>query len=282
MNLKNYLTDEKKALSLGIALLTMQTIALAQDQVVIRQLGRDGKLEWSVPTTNAVSTVEWSHSVDGPWNQTWADLLNLNSNETTLAASVPMFYRISTWTNGLLAEVRPGVRMTYRAQDQNGRIWNSEWDLVGYITFPGIDDTYTMMRRPEYGDSFEGVGEDVNFSMMVFQATANKVVEYEGREQLLYQDASVGTVWTNEYRETTGTVTITAREEITVPADSFSTIKHVVEISDPHCCGLPARVVTWVARGVGVVRQERYLESTDPNPGRTYELLSVKMLDGPQ
>ncbi|MCP5525423.1 MAG: hypothetical protein H7A47_01280 [Verrucomicrobiales bacterium] len=263
------------ALGFGVSLVGGATGVLGQDQVRIERLAADGSLRWSVPTPNAVSTVEWASSPQGPWRASWGELRYHQSNSLAQTAFVPTFYRISTWTNGLLTEVRPGMRMTYRAQDDNSNEWESVWQNVGTTTLVGYQDVFTWMRRPELGDSFD-IGHDGNMAGMIFKATGDQVIEYEGREVLHYRDAPIGTAWTNGYRETTGTVTIVAREEIAVPAGTYQTIRHELVITNHDCCGLPARVVTWLARGVGVVRQERYRQPADAVPGRIYELQSIE------
>lgn len=74
--------------------------AASSTELRIDSLNRNGLLTWTNSVSNATYRVEWAGSIEGPWNP-FSALTNLDSivaSNTTVTATVPMFYRV-VWTD---------------------------------------------------------------------------------------------------------------------------------------------------------------------------------------
>lgn len=84
----------------GLAVLLAAVGAFAQ-QVEIVSFHRNGMLTWT-GTTDCISyEVQWASSLDGPWTNSWESLTHIPATTGTIAALVPMFYRVVASTNRL-------------------------------------------------------------------------------------------------------------------------------------------------------------------------------------
>ena len=79
---------------------SLSLIATGQDFMITSFPG-NGTVVWEYPTNGVTSyRVEWASQAGGPWTDTWNNLRGIAPTGMTMAAAVPMFYRVmATVTN---------------------------------------------------------------------------------------------------------------------------------------------------------------------------------------
>lgn len=76
----------------ALCLLSVSTYAQTS---VITSLQSNGVITWTNNVTNAIYSIEWSSSLNGPWSFSWDSLINITSGTNlSMSTSVPMFYRV--------------------------------------------------------------------------------------------------------------------------------------------------------------------------------------------
>lgn len=206
--------------------------SLAYGQAVeIQSFRSNGNLTWSAPS-GSVSTVEWTDNLTGSpsWRQSWLDLQDQVSTGADMSAQVPMFYRVSCWTNGLFLYPKVGRTYYYSVSNSLGQVTTVTYSVVGVLDLPQKTNRYFLAQStvPSEVQSY------------VVRADADTLYEcphYEGfrNEYPVFRDAPVGTTWTNtfdpEFKNPADpidhtTVTIFTNETVTVPAGTFQCVGH--------------------------------------------------------
>jgi hypothetical protein len=228
-----------------VALLGAMASATAQE-VQISSFEGTGSLTWQAPS-NSDCTVEWASSLAQPnrWTRRWTDLTNIHSTNGTTTVDVPMFYRVSCWTNGLLLRMPLGRTYSYACTNSAGRTWTQEVFCAGGIAIPSTTNDYVLLARSDlYSDPRpEGSDED---DLMIFRSTDRAAYALSGAasEMLYWQSAPIGTTWTNA----TGACVVEANETVVVPAGTFTGCVKIRHLNDNSC--------EWVKPGFFMVRSE--------------------------
>ena len=201
--------------------LVVATVAIAaQAQVQITNFTQNGELTWTSPS-GSVCNVEWASSI-GPvaiWKRHWADLSDIRCTSQQTTAQVPMFYRVSCWTNGLFLSLPIGRTYIYRVTATNRVVTTNEMSCIGLVEGPLFTNgshaaLVTSQRIPDSG------GELLTFAssdQTVWMVLANRTVTKK------WQAGPVGMTWTNA-PDSDGdvmAVRIEAKEPVTVPAGTF-------------------------------------------------------------
>ena len=225
------------------------------DPVAVTSLAGNGLLEWRAPS-NAISTIEWSSSLapTATWNRGWLPLIQRPSTNGAGTAAVPMFYRVSSHTNGLFIPSPPGRTFTYSVSNALGETWTETIRMAGMASIVTAPDNYFLadVRELYVGPAPEGCPGD---EVWIGRSTEQALFGFAGvgREFLVWQNAPIGTTWTNG----TDVMTIVTNEHVTVPAGVFSNCIAIAreDTSEPPPYN---RLVEWVKPGLFMVRWVDY------------------------
>jgi hypothetical protein len=233
-------------------LLGIGTVGQGQ-QVRIDSFSGNGLITWQAPS-NSDCTLEWASSLlpTATWSRTWLDLVNVHCTNGATTASVPMFYRVAAWTNGLF--VRLPVGRTYRFASTNmaGRTWTQEVFCAGGITIPSTTNNYMLLARSDHYSGSQPAGSDQDGMMMIRATDKAAYALFGAAEEMLYwQNAPIGTSWTNAI----GVCVIETNETITVPAGTFTGCVKIRHLNDNSC--------EWVKPGFFMVRSEFLIGDPD-------------------
>ena len=228
--------------------------------VEITSFSRNGTIAWQTPS-NAISTIEWSSSLapTSTWHRNWLPLVQCPSTNGTGMAAVPMFYRVSSWTNGLLVPSPAGRTYTYAVSNALGQTWTETVRMAGSVSIPSATDNYFLVDvREQYtGDPPADLPKD---EIWIGRSTDTQLYGFfgVGREFLVWQNAPIGTTWTNG----TEVSTILTNENVSVPAGVFSNcIKTEREETNPNW---PYRLAEWIKPGFFMVKWEDYTSAGAP------------------
>jgi len=192
---------------------------LGAQSVEITALGNNGELSWTAPS-GSVATIEWASSLSAQtdWNRHWVDLSDIMSTGTQSSAQVPMFYRVTCWTNGTFLSMPVGRTCVYRVTPTNGVPWTNEWKCIGYVEGP------TLTNASHYGLISQTVAGQASYVTFGSTDVATYHLRPNGIVDLKWQDAPIGTTWTNatDPDGDTMAVKILTNETVDVPAGSFS------------------------------------------------------------
>ncbi|MCB1127531.1 MAG: hypothetical protein KDM81_13645, partial [Verrucomicrobiae bacterium] len=228
--------------------LSFSVPAQAEDVDII-SLHRNGSLTWTNPLTNGLFSVQWTDDLaSGVWRETWNPLTDLMVSGPETTVSVPMFYRVKAIPNPLIP-LPMGVEVVYAASNPSGATWERRVRPVARAELStGMDYTVTEIRDPQSLFLIPFRSTTTEFHEISFGIATNEV--------LMFQDAPVGTVWTNDFADgSRDQITIQARETITVPAGTFDCLKFVSrELNND----LKLSSMDWVAPGVALVRSVNY------------------------
>ena len=179
------------AIVVVVALISMSS---AYGQAVeIESFDGNGTLTWSAPS-GSVSTVQWADRLTGSsrWRQSWLDLQDQVSTGGVMSAEVPMFYRITCWTNGTFSHPKIGRTYYYSISNALGEVTTGTYSVVGMLELPMRTNRYFAVRRMSPSEvGFHIVRAD--------QDALYEAPHYEGflHEYALFRNAPVGTTWTS-------------------------------------------------------------------------------------
>lgn len=154
-------------LLLAVVLLSLPLLAQSQDEV-ITGFQANGLLSWTNTHSNGEFSVQWASSAEGPWRWNWMGLLHIPATGTTVAASVPMLYRIM-WNADAACDISTTPSET---------TLSSDGDMV-VITVTGGSGSYTWSVT------------DVAIGDIVPPATGNAVLykRYQGGDNAVRVDS---------------------------------------------------------------------------------------------
>lgn len=265
----------KRVITAGL-MIACTTVLRAQE-VYIDSLDGNGQLTVTAPS-NSDFTVEWASSLtpSPEWHKNWMDLKNIHRTNETMTVNVPMFYRVTCWTNGLFLRMPVGRTFTLGISNALGQTWTEELSVVAKATFPVMTNDYQLLVFSEQwdGEIPEGANEDAGMVLVRSTgATSYSLDPMNMQEEEGWRLAAVGTAWTNidEYGERVVT-TIEAIESVTVPAGTFTDCLkfHNVSLdaSDPD-----PMWDEWIKPGFFMVKWIDYWGGGTHNP-RVHELQS--------
>jgi len=232
-------------------------------EVHIDSLASNGRMTWSAPT-GSVCRVEWAASLgsNAVWRQDWLSLQGIATKSSNTTVEVPMFYRVSCVTN-FFFPLPVNRQFAYRFQEGSQVSTQIFW-FGGRLTMPWTSNEYAAFR----GSSSSTIG------LGFVRSTSDTLYEiWHGVEQPLFRLAPVGTVWTIEKgRSALVQVTIETNEVVSMPAGTFSALKHRREVVQADCFYELGDVwYEWISPGLGMVKFSDPSESG--GPGETAELL---------
>ena len=189
----------KRVVSMCGALIVAGT-AGAQS-VVVNSFDQNGLMAWTAPS-GSVCTVEWASSLTPTphWSRSWHELTSITATNAGTSAHVPMFYRVTCWTNGLFLSYPLGRTYVYTVSNALGQAWTYEGTSLGNVTGPSFTNhTYVLVRYRAYGAINDPVGVDgVGDGVMGLSDSAAYEQMQNGREAIMWQNSPVGTTWTND------------------------------------------------------------------------------------
>ena len=263
-------------MSLVLFLVVAQSV-LAQS-IQITSFDRNGSLTWTNASTNAVSTVQWASALTSntQWQQSWVSLLNIMATGSTTTVKVPMFYRVASYTNGLLLffPMSLGGMSTYAVSNALGQTWTEQSTALGVLSVPGTTNDYAM-------SGIVGMGSPGTKRMAFFRSTDQALYQLRqyDEEQLSFTNAPVGTTWTNYYGTGQTIVRkIVAIETVTVPAGTFDNCLKVSNacincLSDPN-----PTYIEWPKPGFGLVK---WMDWWIDNPAQAPIVYRLQSVSGP-
>lgn len=245
---------------MAIAVFVMTVSVLSAQEVEIQSFGNNGQLAWSAPS-GSVCTIEWVHSLETPaeWRRGWAELKNITLTNSNAMAYVPMFYRVTAYTNGLFFPLPLGRTFEYLATNAAAEVWTQRWAVTGMATTRFTSNNYVVV------ESYPRDG-----STMSWRSTDREayVLDWTGEDTLgdvlSFRKGETGTTWTNvtggydddgtwDFGKTV--YTIVTNEQVTVPAGAFDAVR--IDISDTNT---PPELSSssWIAPGLGLVKHIQY------------------------
>ena len=195
--------------------------AVGQGQEVrIDSFSGNGLMTWQAPS-NSDCTIEWASSLSSTakWSRSWLELMNLGCTSGVTTCGVPMFYRVSSWTNGLFVRMPIGRTFVYAASNALAQTWTQEVFFAGMLTIPSMTNNYVALSSSDHYQGSPPAGSSENKTHLL-RSTDKAMYGFEsvGAEYVAWQNAPLGTTWTNgsEVR------LIVTNETITVPAGTFT------------------------------------------------------------
>ena len=239
----------------GAVVLVAWGIAFAvQAQVQITNFVGSGELTWTCPS-GSVSTVEWASSLTAAadWTRHWGDLSDIPSTNAQATARVPMFYRVSCWTNGLFLSMPIGRTYVYLATATNGFTWTQEVSCVGFVhgsqLTNGSHYVLLAMKTVGHPNSDHGLG------FWAMSASDSSAYAFDARDVgIKWQMGSLGTTWTNLASDPFADVmetTLKSNGTLSVPAGTFENViwYHEQDINAPPPPEADATQDYWVKPG---------------------------------
>lgn len=247
-------------------------------EVKVGAFGANGQLSWTAsPDTDY--TVEWSSSLapTATWSRTWSGLRGLSSTGGVETARVPMFYRLSCWTNGLFVRMPAGRTLVYSVSNALHQVWTQEISVVGSMWIPRMSNDYMVVSVKDIyeGDTPAGGG---SFEMNIARSTDTALYglnPFASQEAIEWQSGPVGMAWTNTAFGELRRSSIEAVEAVQVPA---GTIPGCIKFRKTDLGSMHPNPnwYEWVCPGFMVVKWVDYY--TDPAEAApvVYELVGVK------
>jgi len=249
-----------------IAIATGLTIACAtvlHAQVVIDSLEGNGQLTVTAPSNSDI-TVEWASSLASSpeWRNSWIDLNGIPCTNGTMAVEVPMFYRVTCWTNGLLARAPIGRTYTYGLTNAYGQGWTEEFSRIGQATIPAMTNNYEIMNSSQHWSGSMPSGAEPEPEVYLVRLTDTSLFALEPSylvELEIWRMDDVGISWTN-FDEVT---TIEAYETVSVPAGTFTNCIRLHQ-RDVGATETNSGQRVWIKPGLIEVKSIFYADWTDP------------------
>lgn len=265
----------KTAITAGL-IIACATV-LQAEQITIDSLDGCGQLTVTAPS-NSDFTVEWANSLTPSpvWRNNWFGLQDVECTNGTMTVDVPMFYRVTCWTNGLFLRLPAGRNFSLAVSNALGQIWSEDISVVAQTHFPAMTNNYQLLVMSEQWDGEMPEGADDETDMVLIRSsdsTAYFLDPINMGEGKGWRLAPVGTTWTNtnEYGERDVT-TIEAIENVTVPAGTFTDCikfhNECLDATDPD-----PMWDEWIKPGLFVVKWVDYWGGGPENP-RVHELQS--------
>ncbi len=255
----------KTIISEGFILAT--ACMLQAQQVTIDSLDGNGQLTVNAPS-NAIITVEWTHSLTSEvWRESWLELQDVQCTNDTITVDVPMFYRVTCWTNGLLAQSPIGRTLVYSVTNAYGEEWAEDFSLIGYAPLPALSNNYYIFTRVQYWDGEMPAGAmadpEVGFARPTDESLFTLFPELILQEFEMWRRAEVGTTWTNYPGLGDTITTIEAYEDVTVPAGVFTNC--IRYHSRPYGeTNMNSGTRFWIKPGFMEIKSEEYSDADAP------------------
>lgn len=240
------------------------TTAVQAQQVVITSLEENGQLTVSAPS-NSDFTVEWASSLtpSPEWRNSWIGLSNIQTTNDTTTVEVPMFYRVTCWTNGLLARGPIGRTYTYGITNALGQEWTEDVALAGLATVPSMSNNYIVIASSQEWSGGMPAGAENESEVSFIRLTDTSLFYMDPVYQMefeIWRMDTMGTTWTN-FDEVT---TVEAYETITVPAGTFTNCLRLHQ-QEVGTTGSNTGARIWIKPGLIEVQSIHYSDWVDPS-----------------
>ncbi len=248
-----------KAMIAVAACILVASLAHGQE-VKIESFGHNGGLTWSAPS-GSVCTIEWADSLapTALWRRGWAELKNIALTNSSGVAPVPMFYRVTAYTNGLFFPLPLGRTFEYLATNATAEVWTQRWVVTGITESRFTSNNYVVV------ENYPRDSATMNWRSTGTEAYAlDWTGEHTFGDVLRYQMGPNGTTWTNltggydqdgTWDFGTTVYTIVTNESVSVPAGTFNAIR--IDISDTNVPPFLSSS-SWITPGLGLVKHIQY------------------------
>jgi hypothetical protein len=202
------------------------TTSLHAQEVVIDSLDGNGQLTVTAPS-NSDFTVEWASSFipSSGWQNNWLNLKDIPCTNGTMTIDVPMFYRVTCWTNGLFLRMPAGRTFVYSVSNALGQVWTENFSMVAEASFPSMSNNYQLIIITQDWEGEMPVGANDEAESGFIRSTDSAMYLFDhftGNEIRDWQNAPTGTTWTVDYGYgDSNTAEIVAIETVVVPAGTF-------------------------------------------------------------
>jgi hypothetical protein len=247
---------------IAVAAVFAARIAFAQP-VQFTSLSANGQLTVKAPPGSDFS-VEWSPAVGSgaAWTDRWDPLTFVRSTNSAMKLSVPMFYRVSCYTNGLFWPLRPGSSFVFGVSNALGETALQSVKVLGRCYVPEFTNHYGVFNE----DAARVTGGVSGGTMLA--RSDDKAVWFMSDplahlETQQFLRGAVGTVITNSQNIR---IAIEAVENVTVPVGTFTNCIrfHKTQLGDdsPN-----PNWYEWMAPGLGMVKWvDYYVDPTNAAP----------------
>jgi hypothetical protein len=231
--------------------------------VQITSLSANGQLTVSAPVGGDFS-VEWSPTLGSgaAWSDRWDFLAAVHCTNAAMKLNVPMFYRVSCYTNGLLWPLKPGSSFVFTVTNALKETATQNVKVLGRCYVPEFTNDYAVYNEADANVT----GGDSGRTMLV--RSDDQCVWFIGDLQTHFESqeflrGTVGTVITNAENVR---IAIEAIETVTVPAGTFTNClkQHNTQLntSDPN-----PNWYLWISPGRGMVKwMDYYVDPTSAAP----------------
>lgn len=263
----------KTAITTGL-LIASATVLQAQD-VIIDSLDGNGQLTVTAPS-NSDFTVEWASSLSPApeWKSSWSSLKNIPCTNSTMRVDVPMFYRVSCWTNGLFIRIPAGRTFVYGVSNALGQVWTETFSLVAEVNFPAMSNDYQLIviSQDWEGEMPIGANDEIESGLIRSTDSAMYILDHlTGTETLDWQNGPTGTTWTVDYGYgDSNTAEIVAIETVTVPAGTFTDCIKIHKYDHNEDIDW----YEWVKPGLFMIKWVDYFNNSSNAEPTVYELQS--------
>jgi len=244
------------------AVMFTATVAPAQP-VQLTSLSANGQLTVNAPLGSDFS-VEWCPALgsNAAWTDRWDPLTFVRSTNSAMKLSVPMFYRVSCYTNGLFWPLRPGSSFVFAVSNALGETALQGVKVLGRCYVPEFTNHYGVFNQDDARVS-GGVSAGT-----VLARSDDKAVwfMYDPPAHLETQEfvrGAVGTVFTNSHYTR---IAVEAIENVTVPVGTFT---NCIRFHKTQLLGGSSNPnwYEWIAPGLGMVKWVDYnVEPTNAAP----------------
>lgn len=244
-------------------LIIVCSLTLYAQEVYIDSLEGHGQLTLNAPS-NSDFTVEWASSLtpSPKWRSSWIDLYNIQTSNGIMTVDVPMFYRVTCWTNGLLARGPVGRTYTYGITNKYGQAWTEKLLIAGQATIPSMSNNYVVIASSQEWDAAMPQGAESEPEVGFIRLTDKSLFYMDPAYQLeveIWRMDEVGTSWTN-FDEV---VSVEAYESVTVPAGTFTNCLRLHQ-RDLDAVGSDTGARIWIKPGFIEIKSVYYADWTDP------------------
>jgi len=261
-----------KALLLGVTGL-MTGMVLHAQTVVIDSLESTGKLTATVPA-GSVYSVEWIGALDSTngWQKTWSHLRDQKSSDGTVIVEVPMAYRLTCWTNGLLLNPPVGRTYHYSISHPVGETWVNEVRVMGDTYIPSQNNNYRTIWKEDWYAAPDLIPVGAQSRGAVFMRAEedcaylldSELLPGPMQEDLVWTNGPVGTAWSyfDSTPHTTIQSTIVATNvTVTVGSSNYTGCIEIHSVGDPQpwLANYPIREYTeWIQPNGYIVKSKNW------------------------
>jgi hypothetical protein len=232
--------------------------------VQITSLSANGQLTVSAPVGSDFD-VEWSPTLGSgaAWSDRWDSLMAVHCTNAAMTLNVPMFYRVSCYTNGLLWPLKPGSSFVFVVTNALSETATQSVKVLGRCYAPEFTNNYAV-----FDEADANVTGGVSGGIMLMRSDDRGVwivddpntVMASHTESQVFIRGTVGTVITNAENVR---IAIEAIETVTVPAGTFTNClkQHKTQLGTSD---YNPNWYEWIKPGLGMVKWVDYYTDAAP------------------